>query len=277
MGIKCSTLPFLPQAQYNRVMQSDSRVYSIKELSKLEKKHFRDEEGVFIVEGKKVLSEVKASELPIIQILATNSFLREHASFLAEQGINSRDITVIADHNAQRLTDSKTPQGVFAVVKKPETTLEDIKKHNFVVAFENVRDPGNLGTMLRTADWFGVTGVIVSDTGVDPYNSKVIRSTMGSLFHLDIYSSSDVASDLGELKKEVGFQIVVTRPEGSAAQKPDLARKTCVVMGNESTGTSSEVDQLADATYTIPKFGKAESLNVSVSFGIVLNDLTLKK
>jgi TrmH family RNA methyltransferase len=258
------------------MQQSASRVYSMKELSKLERKHFRDEEGVFIAEGKKILSEVKQSGLPIIQILATSTFVKENGDFLAELGVQTRDITLIADHNAQRLTDAKTPQGIFAVIKKPEISLEDIQKQSFIVAFENVRDPGNLGTMIRTADWFGVTGVIVSDTGVDPYNSKVIRATMGSLFHLHIYSSPDMAGDLAELK-EAGFQIVVTRPEGEKAHKPELAQKTCVVMGNESEGTTQEVDELADATYTIPKFGQAESLNVSVSFGIILNDLKMMK
>jgi RNA methyltransferase, TrmH family len=261
--------------RYNTLMHTDSRIYSIKEVSKLEKKHFRDEAGVFLVEGKKILSEVLKSELKVVQILATNTFLREHAEFLRDEGVNARDVTVIADHNAQRLTDAKTPQGLFAVVQKPEVSLENLEKHALIVAFENVRDPGNLGTMLRTADWFGVTGVIVSDEGVDPYNSKVIRATMGSLFHLDIYSSTDMAEDLAELKK-FGFQIIVTRPEvGDTA--PQLKNKTCLVMGNESEGTSAGVDALADATFAIPKYGKAESLNVSVSFGIILNDLKMQK
>jgi TrmH family RNA methyltransferase len=244
------------------------KTFSIKEISKLDSKSVRDQEGVFLVEGKKVLAEVYLAGLPVIQVLTTEKFLREQHEFLQLYKINRHDVTIISDQNALRITGTKTPQGVFAVVKKPETQLFDLLKYNFLVVLENIRDPGNLGTILRTADWFGVKGVIVSEDGADPYNDKVVRSAMGSLFHLDVYSSYSLVDDLQELK-DAGFKLIATRPEApTTLQAADLS-KFALVMGNESLGTSAEVDGLADVTYSIPKYGNAESLNVAVSFGIV--------
>ncbi|CAN5277047.1 hypothetical protein BH10PAT2_BH10PAT2_2540 [soil metagenome] len=153
------------------------------------------------------------------------------------------------------------------MIKKPEMSLEKIAESNMVAVLEDIRDPGNLGTMIRTADWFGIKSILVSSSGVDIYNGKVLRATMGSLFHLNILTSSDLVSDLTELKKR-GFQVIVTRPEGKTELHSIKAIKSCVVFGNESLGTSNEVDLLADEVFTIPKYGDAESLNVGVSFGI---------
>jgi TrmH family RNA methyltransferase len=251
------------------------RLYSIKEITKLEKRRFRDEEGVFLIEGKKILEEAKKTGVEIRQILVTDKFLREQKEFLKSTSIDQRELTTIADHNAQRLSSTEAPQGIFAVCNKPKVEFEDLIKGDLVVACDNIRDPGNFGTMIRTADWFGVKAIITSSTNVDPYNDKVIRSSMGSLFHLKIYVSSDLESDLRELKKE-SFIIVSTRPEAKQTAAEFLQRKipkVCLVMGNESTGTSPEIDAVADTEIAIPKYGQAESLNVAVSFGILLNEL----
>ena len=248
------------------------RPLPIKEIAKLERKRFRDEHGVFLIEGKKVIAEALAAQLEIVQILVTGKFLKDQRDFFTDNNLNHHELTVIADHNASRHSGTTTPQGIFAIVQKPEVKFEDLLQLNEVAVFENVRDPGNLGTMLRTADWFGVQAIIVSNEGVDPYNDKVIRATMGSLFHLKIYSSKNVSEDLKEMKTK-GYSVIVTRPEKGSATLPSVPSKYCVVMGNESAGTTGAVDQTADIFYSIPQYGDAESLNVAVSFGILLHDL----
>ncbi len=249
---------------------------SIKELTKLEKKSFRDETGVFLIEGKKVFEEARKANLVMDQVLVTEKFMAENREFLTQFNLSFRDVIIISDHNADRLAGTATPTGLFAVVRKPPVTLEDVQKASTVAVLEDIRDPGNLGTMIRTADWFGVKAIIISDSGVDAYNGKVIRATMGSLFHLVIYSSSDLVSDLSELKKS-GFRLIVTRPEIQKPLQSIKLEKSCIIFGNESLGTSAEVDELADDVFTIPKYGDAESLNVSVAFGITLNQLLQAK
>lgn len=246
-------------------------MYSVKELAKLQKRSVRNLEGVFLIEGKKIIQEAIESQQQIIQFVITNTFQREHFDFLDTFQISHSkfQISVIADSNAERLTSSKTPAGIFAVVKQNLATLEQLKEMKLVAVFEAIKDPGNLGTMIRTADWFGVDAIITTVEGVDPYNDKVLRSTMGSIFHVPIFVSANVVHDLEKLKS-AGFQVIVTRPETSSTKALPLTPKACLVMGNESLGTSSEVDALADRAFSIPGFGSAESLNVAVSFGIVM-------
>ena len=245
---------------------------SIKELNKLDGRSAREKHGVMVIEGQKVIDEAIKAGLVVQQLLATRRALGAYGAWITPLRAKLQ-ITDIADHSAQRLANTATPSGLFAVVELPKPNWENFLTLPKLVAIDGVKDPGNLGTMLRTASWFGVKGVLLSRTGVDPYNSKVIRATMGSLFHQQLWVTDDLSDELTQLK-EAGFQIIVTRPEGKPAPV-EPAAKWCVVMGNESVGTSAEVDELADTTFTIPSFGKdTESLNVSVSFGIALHELT---
>jgi RNA methyltransferase, TrmH family len=249
--------------------------YSVRDLVKLEKRRFRDEEGVILIEGKKVVEEAQAAGLEIVQVLVTEKFLQQHSEFFRDQKLNQFAVMHISETNLLRLAGTKTPQGLMAVVKKPEVDLEKVAAAQIVVACDNIRDPGNLGTILRTADWFGVKSILLSRDGVDPYNDKVIRATMGSLFHLDVYVSDSFVADC-EALKEKGFTIVVSRPEVKENFVPSPSTKMCLVLGNESEGTSAEIDEIADANYSIPRYGEAESLNVAVSFGIMMNELVQK-
>ncbi len=249
------------------------RRYSVKEISKLEKRSFRDQEGVFVVEGKKILSEALRAGAQLVQVLATEKFAGSNREFLQELRLPQGSLTIISEYNASRLAATETPSGLLAIVQKMTVNLEDALNHDRIAIFENVRDPGNLGTMLRTADWFGVKSVIISHEGVDMYNDKVLRATMGSLFHVSIYVSQNLVSDVQKIKT-AGFSIMVTRPEAKTTLPSPAPKKLAMIIGNESLGTSSEIDTLADFTYAIPKFGQAESLNVAISFGIILYELT---
>lgn len=249
-------------------------MYSIKQLAKLSRKSYRDQEGIFLAEGKKIIEEALNARAELVQLLATRDFQKNNDAWLRQFDRFLSPIE-ISDANLARLSSTKTPPGVMAVIRKPKVKLDDVLTHQRLVIFEDIKDPGNLGTMLRTADWFGVTGIIVSTTGVDPYNDKVLRATMGSHFHQQIYTSHSLSEDLKELKNQ-GFHLIVSTLH-SNSPKPQLPRsagKWALVMGNESNGVSYSTEKMADSQYTIPRRGQAESLNVAVSFGIILHTLT---
>ncbi len=252
-------------------------MFGTRVLGKLDSKKYREEYGCFIVEGKRSVQDALTGGVEIIQLIATTAFVRSQAEFCAQEEaavfFKHDKVQMVDEGFFSRLSDTATPQGIAAVVKLPDTTLETLKVGRRIAVLEDVRDPGNLGTMIRTADWFGLDGLLLIG-GADPYHAKVVRSSMGSIFHIPIVSTKS----LDELKslKQSGFKVVVTRPELSMTaplQTLPNTPKLCVVFGNEAHGTSPKMDRLADSFFSIPQFGKAESLNVSVSFGIVLYTL----
>lgn len=245
-------------------------MFGLKIISKLNQKKYRSEYGCFIVEGKKGVLDAIASGKEIIELVMTRQF----ASFEEDFGENQEKL-IVDDRDFARLAETVTPSGIAAVVRMPNYSLIDLEKGKFIAVLEDIRDPGNLGTMLRTADWFGLDGILLLG-GADPYQSKVVRSSMGSIFHIPVVSSQNPIEDLLSLKKS-GFEVVVTRPElaGAKQEKSKLGDKIALVFGNESQGTSREIDEMADRSLSIPKYGQAESLNVAVSFGILLNQIKL--
>jgi len=253
-------------------------LYGLKALSKLQQKKFRQEYGIFLVEGKKGVEEAVAAGAEVIGLVASEQFVRQTPEFVHHATIKpffaKNDVLTLNDTEFSRLADTTTPQGIMAVIQRQPTKLADLTKAKTLVVFEDIRDPGNVGTMIRTADWFGVDGILFIG-GADPYQPKVVRASMGSFFHLPMYEVEDIEDDV-DLLKDAGFTIIVTRPEKTEQLLPlDPKQKICVVFGNESHGTSAQIDQLADRSFTIPKFGNAESLNVAVSFGVALYALKM--
>lgn len=243
-------------------------MFSLKTLVKLQQKKYRREYGCFIIEGKKGVLDALASKQEVMQLIMTRKFAREEEGFAG-----NKERLLVDDHDFAKLTDTVTPAGVAAVVRMPAYKLDEITNGQLIAVLEDIRDPGNLGTMIRTADWFGVSGLLLLG-GADPYQAKVVRASMGSLFHLPIIVSQDATNDLQRLQKQ-GFSLVVTRPELAQAERvrAQLKGKIALIFGNEARGTSREVDQLANQSISIPRYGQAESLNVAVSFGILLAQL----
>ena len=167
----------------------------------------------------------------------------------------------------------------MAVVKKKKFTLSKdiLKNSSLLLGLDNIRDPGNLGTMIRTADAAGADGVLLSNGCVELFNLKVIRSTMGSVFHLPVIENLDFSEVIPDLKED-GFKIIVSEVhEGKDYTEVDYPEKTCIVIGNEASGISKEILNLADERIKIPIFGKAESLNASVAAGILLYEKVRNK
>lgn len=248
-----------------------------KALAKLDRKKFREEYGVFLVEGKKGVSDALDAGADVEELVMTDRFVHEQREFCQLPKVraffDSHNVLSLSDGPFAQLADTTTPQGVLAVVKMPKVSLAQLLTGKTLAILDDVRDPGNVGTIIRTADWFGVDGLIFAG-GADPYQPKVVRASMGSLFHLPLFVSEDITADLQDVKA-AGFNIIVTRPELADAPSTPMPtnEKRCLIFGNESRGTSAELDELADQAFSLPRFGKAESLNVAVSFGLVMYEL----
>ncbi len=247
-------------------------MFGPKVLTKLQQKKYRQEYGCFVVDGKKGVLEAVQTGSEVLQLIVSQSFVVEQPQFLRQAAfvpfVQQRNVVELSDSEFARIIDVSTPQGIAAVVKIPETQAANFFQKKTLVVLEDIRDPGNLGTMIRTADWFGVDGIILLG-GTDPFQPKVVRSSMGSLFRVPLYRTTDF-SIISQIR-QAGFILAVTRPEGkdplSSISSP---KQVAIVFGNESEGTSEEIDSQADLAVSIGRHGQAESLNVAVSFGIVL-------
>lgn len=253
----------------------------LKELFKLKSKKGRTQEGKFLIEGLRLCEEAADSFWSIESVLYTQSFeekIRGKKLLQKLKKLNFRMIQV-KNHDLQKLSDTETAQGIMCVVKTMNRPIEDLWKKNFelMVALDGIRDPGNVGALIRTADALGADGVILSDDTVELYNPKVVRSTMGSIFHLPIFDEIDLEKTIPELKKRK-FKILGTDVKGGKSlYNLDYSGKICLLMGNEVEGLNKNLIELSDEIIHIPIYGKAESLNVAVAGGILLYEINRKR
>lgn len=232
----------------------------VKNWSKLKLKKYRVKTGLFLVEGEHLIMEAHKSNWEIEEIIFRDgtsipSFADEYPS------------TTVAENVFQHITDTKTPQGIAAVVKiKDQNWPTNV---NSALLIDSVQDPGNLGTMIRTADAVGFDAVVIGNNSVDIYNEKVIRSTQGSLFHLPIFQQNLTAT-IPSLQAE-NFSVWATSLENARSYKEvKVTDKMALLVGNEGNGVDHTLIDLADYNVIIPILGKAESLNVSVAAGILM-------
>lgn len=239
----------------------------IKELLRLQKKgRARDEAGVFIVEGPRMVSEIPADR--IVKLYMSESYMKK-----SQSDMGSRSKTeVLADHVFTHVSDTKTPQGVLAVVRRMEYDMKDILQGGapHILVLDNLQDPGNLGTILRTAEAAGATGILLSRDCVDIYNPKVIRSTMGAVFRLPFLYVDDLPGAIGELKS-AGVCVYAAHLDGKNVYDKEDYRTGCAfLIGNEGNGLRDEVTACADILVRIPMEGKAESLNAAVAAAVLM-------
>lgn len=222
----------------------------IKRIRSLREKKFRDELGLFVIEGEKMLSEAKNSGFDIDSI-----WLKED----------------IGEAAMSKISQFSTPSPALAVVKKRNRNiLPDYA--GLCLALDAVRDPGNMGTIIRLSEWFGVDSLFLSPDCVDIYNPKVIQATMGAIFRVKIYEE-DLPS-LCKRFRESGMEVCGTFLDGENIYKMDLPSQALVVMGNESNGISKSVENEVSKRLLIPSFGdsQSESLNVSVATAVTLSE-----
>ncbi len=248
---------------------------SWKYYAKLRQKKYRQQEGKFLVEGVRLTHEALLSDWQIEIAFVAPDFPESDHWLQFEEFFKQRQIPyrILPAAHFQRLADTETPQGIVLAVKIPQRELSQLNLRNadFVVILQGVRDPGNLGTIIRTADWYGVNAVLLSDDCVDPYNPKVVRSTMGSIFHVPVVRLTDLQHGLAELKKH-RFRIIATSVDhGKVVHRVQFKKPAALILGGEVRGVSPHLLDAADLTVRIWKYGKAESLNVAVAGGILMD------
>ncbi len=258
-------------------MITSSSNNKIKQVIQLKKKaKARAEAGLFLVEGFKMVEE--AMEFGIQEIFIAESreeeFQKQHNSTLG-----TLSYEVVSDKLFQEMSDTVTPQGILATVKIPKYSLEDIlaKSDGHIIMLENLRDPGNLGTILRSAEGAGATGVILSKESADIFNPKVIRSTMGSVFRVPFCYVEDFRDAMRKAKNQ-GITLYAAHLQGSKEYESFNYTKPCgFLIGNEANGLTEETGELADTLIRIPMAGKVESLNAAMAASILMFEVARQR
>ncbi|MEI7810940.1 MAG: RNA methyltransferase [Ignavibacteria bacterium] len=238
--------------------------------SSLLKKKGRKEENKFIVEGKRLVEEGLNSSFTLAALFSSVNFANSNPEFIAKY--LNKGLEILPGHDFERLCDTKTPQGIAAVFEIPDWTEQVFGNGNLIVALNDISDPGNAGTILRTCNWFGITEVLASENTVDLFNPKLVRSSMGSLFHILAKQSANIVRELEELHKR-DYRILVADTEGDNIYQFNPGGPAVIVFCNEANGPSPEILRLTDKTITIPKYGRAESLNVASAAAVILSEL----
>ena len=230
----------------------------VKEARKLLQRKERKESGLHLIEGDKLVREAVSSGARVV-----SCFLEEGFSFPPPE---SAALHVVSRAVLESLCESQTPQGVVAVVETPPLTPPEAYPPGLVVVLDGVQDPGNVGTILRSADAFGAAGLLLSPACADPYAPKTLRAAMGSTYHLPVWQG-ELTSELSRMKQQ-GFFALCGDLRASETLPP-LQESVALVIGSEGNGVSAEVAALC-AGYRLTMRGRAESLNASVAAGVLL-------
>ena len=235
----------------------------IKYIQTLGQKKLRDEDRLFIAEGPKLVGELlQEPGVRIREIFALPDWLHQQASLL--QNIPAHEITA---EELEKISQLSTPNKVLAIVHQFPEQPPVSAKGNFVLALDTIQDPGNMGTLIRIADWFGVKHIVASMDTVDLYNPKVVQSTMGSLARVQV-QYVQLAS---WLQAQPDVRIYAAVLDGKNIHTMDKITEGVLLIGNESKGISEEILSLANVRVSIPRKGRAESLNAAVAAGIMLS------
>nr|WP_205094384.1 RNA methyltransferase [Thalassobacillus pellis] len=233
----------------------------VKQWNKLKKKKYREAAKHFIVEGFHLVEEAFQSEWEIVELI-----VREDTSFPVDWKGFTNKITHVSNDVFSAITETETPQGIAAIIEVKHFEFSSLEN---ILLTDGVQDPGNLGTLIRTADAAGFDGVIIGKGSVDVFNEKVIRATQGSLFHLPIQQGT-LEEWIPHLKKQ-GLTIWASAlKDASPYKKLTVPEKSALIVGNEGAGIREELLKLADKSVYIPIYGKAESLNVAIAAGILM-------
>ncbi|MFT3908204.1 MAG: RNA methyltransferase [Ferruginibacter sp.] len=238
---------------------------TIKYIQSLQHKKFRDEYNVFVAEGPKVVAELLQSKIfsckAVYAVQDWVSSLDKNIARLIEGHLD-----IIKDFELEKIANYSTANKVVAIFGKRSASDKISLKNKLTLFLDDIQDPGNMGTIIRTADWFGIENIICSKNTVDIYNPKVVQSTMASLGRVNI-----IHADLEQwLKDAGGIKKYAATLHGRSIKEIAAIKEAILIIGNESKGISASVMELADEKITIPKMGEAESLNAAVATGIML-------
>jgi TrmH family RNA methyltransferase len=243
----------------------------IKLIQSLNRKKERDESGLFLAEGNKMVEEALRSDYKIETLVSTTLFAAQHPEIQTK----ANEFIEADRESIQKASLLQNPQEALAIVWQPILTKPELNlSTELYLALDFIQDPGNLGTILRIADWFGINTVICSENTVDVYNPKVVQASMGAIFRIKT-GYTDLESFLSEASKSQ-VPVYGTFMDGSNIYKEELTRNGIIVLGNEGNGISDSVSQLVTKKITIPTFSintnKSESLNVAIAASICCSE-----
>ena len=242
----------------------------IKHIRKLKDKKYRDESNEYVVEGVKLVEEAVKENAKIKQIIVCEDTTRTYeipTHIMLE--IAKYECIYVSDKIFNIITQVTNPQGIMAIIEKNAQDTQIDYTQDIIVALDDVQDPGNLGTILRTVDSIGLNQIIVSKGTADAFNSKVVRSTMGAIFRIKIIEVEELAQAIKEMRKH-HFKLMVTSLQTENSIYDIDFNKKIIVIGNEANGVSKEIQDMADEKAKIPMLGRTESLNASVAAGVVM-------
>ncbi len=242
----------------------------VKNIKKLKEKKYREINNEFVIEGIKLIEEAINEKANIKQIVICDNcnnsdFIPKDLMYeIAKYNCLYVDVKVFYN-----ITEVKNQQGILVVIEKNKINKEIDYNEDILVILDDIQDPGNLGTILRTIDSTGLSQVIVSKKSGDVFNPKVVRSSMGAIFRINVIEADNIVQKIKEIKKHK-FEILVTSLDTDDSIYDIKYTKKAIVIGNEANGVSKEVQEIADKKVKIPMLGKTESLNASVATGIMI-------
>lgn len=249
----------------------------IKHIRKLKDKKYRDESNEYVVEGVKLVEEAVKENAKIKQIIVCEDTTRTYeipTHIMLE--IARYECISVSDKIFNIITQVTNPQGIMAIIEKNAQDAQIDYSQDIIVVLDDVQDPGNLGTILRTVDSIGLNQIIVSKGTADAFNSKVVRSTMGAIFRIKIIEVENLAQAIKEMRKH-HFKLMVTSLQTKNSIYDIDFYKKIIVIGNEANGVSKEIQDMADEKAKIPMLGRTESLNASVAAGVVMYEYVRQK
>lgn len=250
-------------------MITDPKSSKVRGVAKLNKKDARSETGLFLLEGPQGLKEAIARPELLVEVFVTAEAQERYEDLISNLDV---PVQLVSESVMKVLSDTSTPQGTLAVCRQLDVSLDSVisAKPKLIALLANVRDPGNAGTVLRAADAAGADAVIFSQNSVDLYNTKLVRSTTGSIFHLPVVLGADLASTIASLK-QADLQVFAATAGGDLITELDsveLRKPTVWMMGNEAWGFDDETLDLADRQVALPIYGRAESLNLATAASV---------
>ena len=244
----------------------------IKFINSIKKKKYRDQYNSFFVEGEKLVDELIKSNFEITELFATNEWIEKNS----ESTFNQFNISQITNDELSKISALSTPNKVMAVTSMPEYTYNKNQiKESLSILLDDIKDPGNLGTIIRIADWFGIENIFCTPESVDLYNPKVVQATMGAIFRVKVHYV-DFKNLLQDFKDISNFNIYGTFLEGDNIYKENLPKNGFIIMGNESHGISDHWKPFINKKLFIPSYPMdaqtSESLNISIATAIVCSE-----
>jgi len=245
----------------------------IKYYSALRLKKYRKFERKFLAEGKRLIEEGINSYFDCDRVFITQPFSNVESKFISEITAQKIPVDIISLYDLLKFTSTKNPQGIIAVFKIKNDKPKLVEGET-VIGLENISDPGNLGTILRSCDWFGIKNVIISERCAEIYNPKVLRASMGAVFNLNIFENANLIKEI-KILKDKNYLTFYTDITGVNYKTIDWRKNTIVTFCNEANGPSDELKEVCDASLTIPKKGSIDSLNVAAAAAIIISEMQL--